>query len=73
MSVWHPLCIKGRERERTMKQDLISLTGVTLALAVTGWFFWGNPQKTAHAVQAVPHDPDVMFVSERSLYMRDER
>ena len=58
-------------KERAMKRDLIGLTGVSVAMAVTGWFFWGNPEKTPH--QTLHHNPDLTLVSERSPYMRDER
>jgi len=47
-----------------------------LAVGVTVWIFWGNPENVPrmHAVaQAMNADPALKLVSERSPYMRNER
>ncbi len=59
-----------------MKRDLWLIGSGVLAVGVTVWIFWGNPENVPrmHAVaQAMNADPALKLVSERSPYMRNER
>jgi hypothetical protein len=61
-----------------MKRDFLVISGAMLALGLTVWTFWGNPQMSSSPnnrfVQSFdPDDPDLRVVSERSPYMRNER
>jgi hypothetical protein len=54
-----------------MQGDFIRLIGLSVALAITCWLLWGNPE--IHTRQALHHEPGQMFDPERGPYMRSER
>lgn len=58
-----------------MKLDLLIISGGILAVGAVIWGFWGNPDNTprAHSAEALNADPQLKLVSQRSMYMRDER
>jgi hypothetical protein len=68
-SYWH------RDGEDAMKLDLLIISGGILAVGAVIWGFWGNPDNTprAHSAEALNADPQLKLVSQRSMYMRDER
>jgi hypothetical protein len=55
-----------------MKRDISIICAGILAVGIAIWAAWGNPESTPR-MHAAHHDPDAMFVTERSPYMRDER
>ena len=58
-----------------MKRDVWVISGGMLAVGVSAWALWGNPEKTptVHAVREMHMAPELKLVSERSPYMRSER
>jgi hypothetical protein len=57
-----------------MKRDTLIICAGILAVGIAIWTAWGNPETALQVPRMhAHHDPDVMFVTERSPYMRDER
>ena len=70
-----PFVHHGRKGEPGMKRDISIICAGILAVGVAIWTAWGNPETALQVprMHAAHHEPDVMFVTERSPYMRDER
>ena len=60
-----------------MGRDLLTMTAISLAIALTAWIIWGNPgehsARQMQTAQWVKADPELKRVSEPSPYMRSER
>jgi hypothetical protein len=60
-----------------MGRDLLTMTAISLAIALTAWIIWGNPEEHSalqmQTAQWVKADPELKRVSEQSPYMRSER
>ena len=62
-----------------MRRDVLIMTAVSLATALTVWNIWGNPREEEHFARYVQNaqwakpDPELKRLSEQSPYMRNER
>ena len=62
-----------------MRRDVLTMTGVSLATALMAWIIWGNPKEEEHfarhvqAAQWIKTDAELVRLSERSPYTRNER
>lgn len=58
-----------------MRRDLLAICGGILATGAIAWTFWGNPANVPrmHGLKTLAVDRDLTLVSQRNLYMRDER
>jgi hypothetical protein len=74
---WH-FNLHKKDKDVTMKRDLLVMGGAMLALGLAMWMVWGNPEMSstpkASVVQSFgPKDPDLRVVTERGPYVRNER